>query len=84
MFFGDLFVIFRGFRDFCTGWAAGGLFVNPGMEGRFWHTTDGGRTWALDGVVDGTVATSLEVAGPDRAYAGCITRLQVSTLCYLA
>ena len=71
-------------HDELEGWVAGGVGSGGSMEGRFWHTTDGGRSWELGGVVADAIGTSLSLAGPARGYAGCITRFQVSTLCYLA
>jgi len=55
------------------GWAAGGILTETKFEGEFWHTSDGGKTWAPQQVA-GVYGTALSFAWvTDTQYVGWAT-----------
>ena len=64
------------------GWIAGGGANKIGlMEGRFFHTMDGGMTWEKE-IVDGIISLGLDCGDADNCVATAVTNTQQATVAY--
>lgn len=61
------------------GWAAGGGANGGLMEGRFWHTTDGGDTWEKE-TLSGVMAMGMDCADAGHCFATCVTQMRQGTV----
>jgi photosystem II stability/assembly factor-like uncharacterized protein len=62
------------------GWIAGGGANKLGlMEGRMFHTTDGGSTWEKV-IIDGVIPLGLDCADADNCVATAVTNTRQATV----
>jgi photosystem II stability/assembly factor-like uncharacterized protein len=62
------------------GWAAGGGASSTGMmEGRFWHTMDGGKTWSKEPLA-GCMAMGIDCSDKGHCVSPAVSQMQQGTI----